>query len=90
MSILDLYISRNPSKFRILKKMAYAKAIWLEDGEAFEGVVPANWIKESEKKLYYPSGMNVLKHYRSLSEPQDSWGVYELLKVKCTGGTFAN
>ncbi|XP_065657507.1 uncharacterized protein LOC136082361 isoform X2 [Hydra vulgaris] len=63
--------------------MSWTKAVWLEDNEEVEGVVPTVWVDEKKNILWWPKKMlHVIKSYKKQEVPKSDWKVFTLIKVK--------
>ena len=69
--------------------MSWTKAVWLEDNEEVEGVVPTVWVDERKNMLWWPKKrLHVVRSYKKQEVPQSDWKVFKLIKVKLSDGTF--
>ncbi|KAF1395646.1 hypothetical protein PFLUV_G00013760 [Perca fluviatilis] len=63
--------------------MVYARAVWVENGQQMEGVLPLNWIDTETKVVRWPLKKVSVAHKRLL-QPQEDWLSFEFVKVKVT------
>lgn len=61
--------------------MAYCRAVWLEGDRTIIGALPSNWIQEEH--VFWPKTRSVL-HFNRKSEPESTWSMFQLLKIKLT------
>ena len=66
--------------------MSWSRAVWIENEEEMEAVIPSNWIQNG--KVYWPSKMNVKKAFKEQADPEENWLMFSLIKVKLKDGTF--
>lgn len=52
-----------------------------------ESIVPAHWLSNNEKKLWWPDG-KIISNKISLIPSCDGWSSYEVKKVKFSGNQF--
>ena len=64
--------------------MPWARAVWIENEEEMEAVIPSNWIQNG--KVYWPSKMNVKKAFKEPADPEENWLMFSLIKVKLKDG----
>lgn len=64
----------------------WSRAVWKEDGQEEEGVVPSIWISVSENVVKWPSRINAIRAMKELRHPEKKWECFELIKVKITSG----
>ena len=60
--------------------MSWSRAVWIENEEEMEAVIPSNWIQNG--KVYWPSKMNVKKAFKEQVHPGENWLMFSLIKVK--------
>ena len=60
------------------------RAVWKEDDQEEEGVIPSVWVKENT--VMWPRGVNVLKAMKEMRHPDDSWIKFDLVKLKFSSG----
>nr|XP_022307903.1 uncharacterized protein LOC111113905 [Crassostrea virginica] len=58
----------------------WCRAVWKEDDQEEEGVIPSVWVKENT--VMWPRGVNVLKAMKEMRHPDDSWIKFDLVKLK--------
>ncbi|XP_077065757.1 uncharacterized protein LOC143718621 [Siphateles boraxobius] len=63
--------------------MVFARAVWIEGDKHFEGVVPKNWILQSEKLVRWPKTQVQSAHKKKLN-PMEDWLTFQLVKIKMT------
>ncbi|XP_051985368.1 uncharacterized protein LOC127645748 [Xyrauchen texanus] len=68
---------------QLCKAMVYARAVWVENGQQMEGVLPLNWIDTETKVVRWPL-KNVSVAHKRLLQPQEDWLSFEFVKVKVT------
>ena len=69
--------------------MSWTKAVWLEDNEEVEGVVPTVWVDETENMLWWPKKMlHFVRSYKKQEVPESDWKVFKLIKLKLSDGKF--
>ena len=64
--------------------MSWTRAVWIENEEEMEAVIPSNWIQNG--KVYWPSKMNVKKAFKEPADPEKNWLMFSLIKVKLKDG----
>ena len=64
--------------------MSWSRAVWIENEEEMEAVIPSNWIQNG--KVYWPSKMNVKKAFKEQADPEENWLMFSLIKVKLKDG----
>ena len=64
--------------------MSWSRAVWIENEEEMETVIPSNWIQNG--KVYWPSKMNVKKAFKEQADPEENWLIFSLIKVKLKDG----
>ena len=69
----------------VFQAMVYARAVWVENGQQMEGVLPLNWIDTETKVVRWPLKKVSVAHKRLL-QPQEDWLSFEFVKVKVTSG----
>lgn len=62
----------------------WAQAVWLEDNEEVEGVIPQKWIKNDV--VLWPPGVNAARAVDEMRDPTASWRKFTLLKTKVVSG----
>ena len=51
--------------------MSWTKAVWVEDNEEVEGVVPTVWVDERKNMLWWPKKrLHVVRSYKKQEVPQ--------------------
>lgn len=66
---------------RLYNTMAmWARAVWLEDNEEQEGVIPQKWIQN--QMVHWPPGVNAAPAMAEMRDPTPSWRKFTLVKVK--------
>lgn len=63
----------------------YAKAVWIENGQQYEGTIPDNWINLQAKTVRWPKKTVFSAHKNQLT-PEDDWLTFQLVKRKMTSG----
>ena len=66
--------------------MAWARAVWNEDGKSFAGTCPYNWIDEEKKVLRWPVKINSLRAMNEERTPEENWRTFQLIKIKLRSG----
>ena len=64
--------------------MSWSRAVWIENEEEMEAVIPSNWIQNG--KVYWHSKMNVKKAFKEQADPEENWLMFSLIKVKLKDG----
>ena len=64
--------------------MSWSRAVWIENEEEMEAVIPSNWIQNG--KVYWPSKMNVKKAFKEQVDPEENQLMFPLIKVKLKDG----
>lgn len=62
----------------------WARAVWLEDNEEQEGVIPQKWIQN--QMVHWPPGVNAAPAMAEMRDPTPSWRKFTLVKVKIASG----
>ncbi|XP_076153925.1 uncharacterized protein LOC143137569 isoform X2 [Alosa pseudoharengus] len=63
--------------------MAFARAVWQEGDNVFEGVLPINWIDEERKVLRWPKKGRA-SAWKNKTNPAGDWLDFPLIKIKFT------
>ncbi|XP_047127610.2 uncharacterized protein LOC124808513 [Hydra vulgaris] len=58
----------------------WKRAVWQEDLQEEEGVIPSNWI--DNKTVYWPPGTKALNAMKARQNPEKNWLKFPLIKVK--------
>lgn len=62
----------------------WTRAVWLEDNEEQEGVIPQKWIQN--QMVHWPPGVNAARAMDEMRTPTPSWRKFTLVKVKVASG----
>lgn len=69
----------------VFQAMVYTQAVWVENGQQMEGVLPLNWIDTETKVVRWPL-KNVSVAHKHLLQPQEDWLTLTNSKLKVTSG----
>ncbi|XP_065639524.1 uncharacterized protein LOC136072282 [Hydra vulgaris] len=69
---------------RFSKTNMWKKAVWKEDLQEEEGVIPSNWI--GNKTVYWPPGTKALNAMKAHQNPEKNWLKILLIKIKFSLG----
>ncbi|XP_065660446.1 uncharacterized protein LOC136084332 isoform X2 [Hydra vulgaris] len=64
----------------------WKRAVWQEDLQEEEGVIPSNWIEN--KTVYWPPGTKALNAMKARQNPEKNWLKFPLIKVKFSSGSI--
>ena len=65
----------------------HSLAIFMEEGEEKEAVVPKTWL--TEKQLFcWPNKANSTKAYRDQEKPKKAWKSFEIVRIKMQSGSL--
>ena len=66
--------------------MIWARAVWVENYEEIEDVVPRKWIDTEEKLLFWPAGVSYRRAVKEEMDLDETWNKYKLIKIKFESG----
>nr|XP_047145571.1 uncharacterized protein LOC124818600 [Hydra vulgaris] len=62
--------------------MIWARAVWIENYEEIEDVVPRKWIDTEKKLLFWPAGVSYRRAVKEEMDVDETWNKYKLIKIK--------
>lgn len=68
--------------------MSWCRAVWLEGSKEYKQTIPSKWVKEKERLVLWPVGVNPLTTASERRDPQSTWKIFKLVKTKSWDGTF--
>ncbi|XP_065665202.1 uncharacterized protein LOC136071752 [Hydra vulgaris] len=62
--------------------MIWARAVWIENYEEIEDVVPRKWIDTEKKLLFWPAGVSYRRAVKEEMDVDETCNKYKLIKIK--------
>ena len=66
--------------------MAWVRAVWLEDKDEMEEVLPSEWVQNGT--VYWPRSANGRRLISERKPPGKTWYTFPLKKIKISSGNF--